>query len=82
VFDVCAFVNGKSDQLTLLCLCPPLLRRQVLDLAGNDLTVEGAPEVAKSLESLPALRRLVLSENELQDQGTALIAAALPGATR
>lgn len=78
-------VEGKRVQVRKpmgLCLCALLLLWQVLDLAGNDLNAEAAPEVAKCLESFPALRRLVLSENELQDEGTTIIAAALPGATR
>ncbi|XP_056865392.1 RAN GTPase-activating protein 1-like [Raphanus sativus] len=53
----------------------PSLR--VLELAGNDITVESTGKLADCIASKQCLSKLNLSENELKDEGTVLIAKAL-----
>ncbi|KAJ6822350.1 RAN GTPase-activating protein 1 [Iris pallida] len=50
---------------------------QVLEMAGNDITVEAAASLSSCVASKQSLRKLVLSENELKDEGAVLIAKAL-----
>ncbi|KAJ6837516.1 RAN GTPase-activating protein 1 [Iris pallida] len=50
---------------------------QVLEMAGNDITVEAAASLASCVASKQSLKKLVLSENELKDEGAVLIAQAL-----
>lgn len=50
---------------------------KVLEMAGNDITVEGAVSVAACVASKDTLTKLNLSENELKDEGTIHIAKAL-----
>ncbi|XP_052170926.1 RAN GTPase-activating protein 1-like [Diospyros lotus] len=50
---------------------------EVLDMAGNDITVEAAPALASCIAAKQFLSRLYLSENELKDDGAILIARAL-----
>ncbi|OVA10420.1 Leucine-rich repeat [Macleaya cordata] len=49
----------------------------VLDMAGNDITVESAPALAACVATKQFLTKLNLSENELKDEGAILIAKAL-----
>lgn len=51
--------------------CRPL---QELELALNEITPEGATAVAACVAVKPALRRLNLRENELEDEGAVSIA--------
>ncbi|KAF2603554.1 hypothetical protein F2Q70_00026319 [Brassica cretica] len=53
----------------------PSLR--VLELAGNDITVKSTGKLAACIASKQCLSKLNLSENELKDEGTILIAKAL-----
>ncbi|KAI3959231.1 hypothetical protein MKW92_039898 [Papaver armeniacum] len=53
----------------------PLL--EVLDMAGNEITLEAAPALAACIAAKESLTKLNLSENELKDEGTILIARAL-----
>ncbi|KAL0725243.1 hypothetical protein Bca4012_039842 [Brassica carinata] len=50
---------------------------QVLELAGNDITVKSTGKLAECIASKQSLSKLNLSENELKDEGTILIAKAL-----
>ncbi|KAG9157000.1 hypothetical protein Leryth_009047 [Lithospermum erythrorhizon] len=50
---------------------------ETLDMAGNDITVEGAPALAACIVAKQFLTVLNLSENELKDEGALLIAKAL-----
>ncbi|KAJ4969572.1 hypothetical protein NE237_016273 [Protea cynaroides] len=50
---------------------------EVLDMAGNDITVEGVPAIAACVAAKQFLTKLNLSENELKDEGAILIAKAL-----
>jgi len=50
---------------------------EILDLAGNDITAEGAVSVAACISSKQFLTKINLSENELKDEGVALISKAL-----
>jgi hypothetical protein len=47
---------------------------QELELALNEITPEGARSVAACVAALPALRRLNLRENELEDEGAVTVA--------
>ncbi|KAF6163688.1 hypothetical protein GIB67_036148 [Kingdonia uniflora] len=53
----------------------PSLR--VLEMAGNDITVESASTLADCIGTKKFLTKLNLSENELKDEGAILIAKAL-----
>ncbi|THU54946.1 hypothetical protein C4D60_Mb11t01410 [Musa balbisiana] len=53
----------------------PLL--EVLDIAGNEITTKAAPALAECIAVKKSLRTLILSENELKDQGAVLIGRAL-----
>lgn len=53
----------------------PLL--EVLDMAGNDITVKAAPALAACIEMKQFLTKLNLSENELKDDGAILISKSL-----
>eukprot|EP00262_Sarcandra_glabra_P009030 TRINITY_DN23005_c0_g1_i1.p1 TRINITY_DN23005_c0_g1~~TRINITY_DN23005_c0_g1_i1.p1 ORF type:complete len:591 (+),score=141.78 TRINITY_DN23005_c0_g1_i1:130-1773(+) len=50
---------------------------EVLEMAGNDITVEAASALASCLATKQLLTNLNLSENELKDEGTILICKAL-----
>ncbi|KAF8050967.1 hypothetical protein N665_1844s0008 [Sinapis alba] len=50
---------------------------QVLELAGNDITVKSTGKLAACITSKQSLSKLNLSENELRDEGSILIAKAL-----
>ncbi|KAF5937380.1 hypothetical protein HYC85_024886 [Camellia sinensis] len=47
---------------------------EVLDMAGNDITVKAAPALAACIAAKQVLTKLNLSENELKDDGAILIA--------
>lgn len=51
-----------------------LVPAQELELALNEVTPEGAAAVAACVAAKPALRRLNLRENELEDEGAVTIA--------
>ncbi|XP_010277862.1 PREDICTED: RAN GTPase-activating protein 2-like [Nelumbo nucifera] len=53
----------------------PLL--EVLELAGNDITIEAAPALAACIAAKQFLAKLNLAENELKDKGAILIGKAL-----
>lgn len=53
----------------------PLL--EVLDMAGNEITVKAAPALAGCIEMKQFLTKLNLSENELKDEGAVLISKSL-----
>lgn len=53
----------------------PLL--EVLEMAGNEITYEAAPTLAGCIAAKQNLTKLILSENELKDEGAILIAKAL-----
>ncbi|KAK4759166.1 hypothetical protein SAY87_022297 [Trapa incisa] len=50
---------------------------KVLEMAGNDITTEGAPALSACVASKESLTKLNLSENELKDGGTILVAKIL-----
>ncbi|GMH02687.1 hypothetical protein Nepgr_004526 [Nepenthes gracilis] len=50
---------------------------EILEMAGNDITVKAASALAACIYSKQFLTKLNLAENELKDEGTALIAKAL-----
>jgi Ran GTPase-activating protein 1 len=50
---------------------------KVLEIAGNDVTVKAAPALAECLGLKRMLTKLVLSENELKDEGSVVICGAL-----
>ncbi|XP_074268947.1 RAN GTPase-activating protein 2-like [Silene latifolia] len=50
---------------------------EVLDMAGNEITVKGGPALASCISSKQFLTKLNLAENELKDDGAILIAKAL-----
>ncbi|KAJ9154340.1 hypothetical protein P3X46_027689 [Hevea brasiliensis] len=50
---------------------------EVLEMAGNDVTVEAAPTVSACIAVKQNLRKLNLSENELKDEGAIQISKAL-----
>uniref|UniRef100_A0A5B6ZZU3 Putative RAN GTPase-activating protein 1 n=1 Tax=Davidia involucrata TaxID=16924 RepID=A0A5B6ZZU3_DAVIN len=50
---------------------------EVLDMAGNDITIEAAPALAECIAAKQFLTKLNLAENELKDDGAILIAKAL-----
>ena len=62
----------------LLSLTPPHIlpcpTQQELELALNEITPGGAAAVAAAVAAKPALRRLNLRENELEDEGAVIVA--------
>lgn len=50
---------------------------EVLEMAGNDITVEAAPTLAACIATKQSLSKLNLAENELKDEGAILISKAL-----
>jgi len=50
---------------------------EVLEMAGNDITVKAASSLAACVASKQSLKKLGLSENELKDEGAVEIAKAL-----
>lgn len=50
---------------------------QVLEMAGNDITVKAAPALASLVAAGDSIIKINLSENELKDDGAILIAQAL-----
>ncbi|CAN0856652.1 RAN GTPase-activating protein 2 [Linum grandiflorum] len=50
---------------------------QVLDMMGNDITIEAAPSIAACIASKQNLTKLNLDENELKDEGAIQIGKAL-----
>lgn len=49
----------------------------VLEMAGNDITVEAAPAIAACVAAKQDLNKLNLSENELKDEGCVQIAKSM-----
>ncbi|XP_057509011.1 LOW QUALITY PROTEIN: RAN GTPase-activating protein 1-like [Actinidia eriantha] len=49
---------------------------EVLDMAGNDITVEAAPALVACISAKQTLTKLNLAENELKDDGAIIIAKA------
>ncbi|XP_059660504.1 RAN GTPase-activating protein 1 [Cornus florida] len=66
--------GSKALTEALLKSAPSL---EVLEMAGNDITVEAAPALASCIAAKQTLTKLNLSENELKDEGTIVIAKAL-----
>lgn len=52
---------------------------EVLEMAGNYITAKAAPALAACIESKTLLTKLILSENELKDEGAIQISKALEG---
>ncbi|XVF63177.1 hypothetical protein PTKIN_Ptkin09bG0067300 [Pterospermum kingtungense] len=50
---------------------------EVLEMAGNDITVDSAPSIAACIAAKQHLTKLNLAENELKDEGTIAVANAL-----
>ena len=50
-----------------------------LELALNEVTPKGAHGLAAALPRLPRLQRLILRENELENEGAIAIAQGLSG---
>lgn len=50
---------------------------KVLEMAGNEFTAKAAPALAECLGLKKMLTKLVLSENDLKDEGTVVICGAL-----
>lgn len=50
---------------------------EVLDMAGNDITIKAVPDLAACIAAKQFLTKLNLAENELKDDGTILIAKVL-----
>lgn len=50
---------------------------QVLDLAGNEITIKSAMKLAEFIVSKTHLTRINLSENELEDEGVSCVCTAL-----
>ncbi|XP_047306849.1 RAN GTPase-activating protein 1-like [Impatiens glandulifera] len=67
--------DGSKALANALNKCAPLL--EVLEMAGNDITAEGARDLATCIATKQFLKRLNLGENELKDNGAILIAKAL-----
>lgn len=67
--------NGAEAVLEALQAGAPGL--QILDLAGNEMTVRSAKNLADCVASKGHLTILNLSENELQDEGVILVCKAL-----
>ncbi|XP_050378842.1 RAN GTPase-activating protein 1-like [Argentina anserina] len=63
-----AIANALKDSAPLL---------EVLELAGNDITPTSTAALASCVEAKQFLTRLVMSENELKDEGAILISKAL-----
>ncbi|CAN6828712.1 unnamed protein product [Brassica oleracea var. botrytis] len=67
-------VQGRGNRGALVNSAPSL---RVLELAGNDITLQSTGKLAACIASKQCLSKLNLSENELKDEGTILIAKAL-----
>ncbi|KAF8048588.1 hypothetical protein N665_2468s0004 [Sinapis alba] len=52
---------------------------EVIEFAGNDITVKATEKLAECIASKQSLLKMNLSENELKDEGTILIAKAVEG---
>ncbi|KAL6217397.1 hypothetical protein ACLB2K_010614 [Fragaria x ananassa] len=63
-----ALVNALKDSAPSL---------EVLELAGNDITPKSTAALASCIGAKQFLTRLILSENELKDEGAILISKAL-----
>ncbi|WOL09791.1 RAN GTPase-activating protein 2-like [Canna indica] len=50
---------------------------EVLDIGGNEITSKSAPTLVECITIKQSLRKLMLSENELKDEGAVLIGKAL-----
>ncbi|XP_072984054.1 RAN GTPase-activating protein 2-like [Typha latifolia] len=50
---------------------------EVLDIAGNDITIKSVPALADCVATMQSIKKLSLSENELKDEGAILIGKAL-----
>ena len=50
---------------------------EILEMAGNDITVEATPILAECIASMQSLTKLNLAENELKDEGAIIIGKAL-----
>ncbi|KAL2939917.1 RAN GTPase-activating protein 2 [Bienertia sinuspersici] len=70
---IIALANALKDSAPLL---------EVLELAGNDVTLTAAPALASCLASKQHLLKLNLAENELKDEGAMQISKALEGHTQ
>ncbi len=74
--DAAALPDGNVTLLAeTLHLLPHL---QVLSLAGNGISCQGATMLAAELHSLPRLQELHLHNNRIADAGHKALAAALP----
>ncbi|KAL8143133.1 hypothetical protein V2J09_016165 [Rumex salicifolius] len=74
-----SYLNLEDEGAQALALamkdCTPSL--EILEMAGNDITVEAASDLASCITSMQCLTKLNLSENELKDEGAVVIAKAL-----
>jgi Ran GTPase-activating protein 1 len=50
---------------------------EVLELAGNEINAKAAPALAECLTAMQSLKKLILAENELKDDGAVIIAKSL-----
>lgn len=67
--------EGAVAIITALKESAPSL--EVLEIAGNDITVKAAPAIAACIAVKKDLTKLSLAENELKDDGAVLIGKAL-----
>ncbi|KAL6978521.1 RAN GTPase-activating protein 2 [Sarracenia purpurea var. burkii] len=67
--------EGSTALANALMKSAPSL--EVLDMAGNDITLEAAPALAACIATKQNLTKLNLAENELKDDGVILIAKAI-----
>lgn len=67
--------EGSKTLANALIKSAPSL--EVLDMAGNDITIKAVPDLAACIAAKQFLTKLNLAENELKDDGTILIAKVL-----
>jgi hypothetical protein len=72
------FVVTQEDVVKCMVKSPLLFPElDTLDLTGLGIGDEGAAEMARVLEQNPAVRRVVLTDNKIGEEGGASLGAAL-----
>eukprot|EP00878_Enallax_costatus_P015592 GHUV01016332.1.p1 GENE.GHUV01016332.1~~GHUV01016332.1.p1 ORF type:complete len:227 (+),score=95.03 GHUV01016332.1:27-683(+) len=72
------FVVTQEDVIDSMVKAPMLFQElDTLDLTGLSIADAGALSMAKVLEHSPAVRRVVLADNKIGEEGGAALAAAL-----
>ncbi|GAB2213643.1 hypothetical protein Droror1_Dr00017955 [Drosera rotundifolia] len=70
-------LEGEATKAVAIALEKSAASLEILELAGNDITVKAASSLGSCVASKELLTKLNLAENELRDEGTILIAKAL-----